>query len=98
MNELETLQVGDLVKDRDDCYRRVLTASGEGELRVYGLSCFTIDLAKDNLKCYGLTYTVFQLKSYGYSLYSPTETIDIEGEKYKRSEVKERLKELKPVE
>ncbi len=98
MNELETLQVGDLVKTRDGCYRRILIASGEGELRVYGLSGNTNDLAIDDLKRHGLTYTAFELKERGFSLYSPSETIEVDGKKYKKSDVEERLKELKPVE
>ena len=74
---LETLEVGDLIQDKNKNYSRVLIASGVGELRTYGLSFGNKEKNSDNLKRYRVTCTAFEFKEFGYTVVSETErTVD----------------------
>lgn len=70
---LETMVEGTIVKDEDGVFRKVLAVlGGIGEARLYAMSNRDRDLSSDSLKRYSDGYTAFDLKYYGYTIYSPT--------------------------
>ena len=92
---IDDLEEGDIIVDKDGYNKKCLAKCGE----VYALSyTWEGDTANQDKKFYGWQ-TIYQLKDDGFTLYQePTttdETIEIEGTKYKASEVKEALKNFK---
>jgi len=66
---LETLQVGDFVKDSNGDFKQVLAVlHSNGELTTYLLSFGDKDIAHDDLKGAGTTYTAFELVIQGYTI------------------------------
>lgn len=98
---LETLEVGMMVHSSDKYIRRVLTAQGEGEYRVYGLSHYKEENDNDYWKKFAYHCTAFELKKKGYTVFSPptppTDLVEIDGKKYRKADVTERLSELEEV-
>lgn len=66
---LENLEVGDIVI-KDNCKARILSATGEGELRVYGMSCYDYNIGSEELKKFSWTVTAWQMSGYGYTPYT----------------------------
>jgi len=82
INDLSTLEVGDVVVDSDGDERTILAVCG----RLVALS------AIDNPDVINNWYTDKELVSYYKLKEEKTETIEIEGKKYTASEIKEALK------
>lgn len=70
---LETMVEGTIVKDGQGYFRKVLSIlGGTGETRLYAMSTYDRDLSSDSLRRYSNGFTAFDLKYYGYTIYSPT--------------------------
>jgi len=70
---LETLTAGDFVKDSYGDFKQVLAVlHRNGELTTYVLSDSNKDIAHDDLKRAGTTYTAFELAIHGYTIHNST--------------------------
>jgi len=70
---LETLEVGDFVKNSYGNFRQVLAVlHRNGELTTYLLSRSDKDISHDDLKIAGTTYTAFELAIHGYTIHNST--------------------------
>jgi hypothetical protein len=66
MNSLQTLNVGDIVSletENGTRFRRVLSASGAGEFRTYGMSCAGRSKDGSSMKKYFVTLTAYELEN-----------------------------------
>lgn len=91
-------KVGDILRDNSYCkqYIKILDICGEA----YIASGIGTTLDNSYLMKGGDIYTESELDELSYELYTPEpeiETIEIDGKKYNKSEVSERLKELKEI-
>lgn len=76
---LENLECGDLIKC-DKEIRTILSATGDGESRLYGLSSSDENIDSNRLKHFSHSVTAFDLKSSGYTPYTPEETKKFDGQ------------------
>ena len=68
---LKNLTIGDLIVHNDRHFRRILSADGVGDTRLYSVSIFDSDTDRDRLKKYSSSYTALELKNLGYKPVQP---------------------------
>jgi hypothetical protein len=94
---IEDVKEGDLIKDEDGYFSRVLGRAG----KLVFVSSYWKN-GKPERSNYSCGYSVDELKEYGYTIVDETkeekkETITIEGHTYDKKEVEKRLKDLEEV-
>lgn len=73
-NDPETWEAGDTIKSENNGYRKILMATGTGDIRTFILSDHSRDLEDESLKITNSApYTAFELKEQGCTLYIPEE-------------------------
>lgn len=98
MKTWETLTVGDFVKG-SYLYRILTDLGGVGDLRVLCMSDAGRNKEDDNLNECGFFRTIYELKLNNYTIVQDIpETVEVNGKKYLKSAVIERLEELDPIE
>ena len=96
--DLTNMVEGTIVKKEDLGFRRVLAVlGGSGETRAYAMSKYDKVLTHNDLKSSGCIFTAFDLSQYDYTIYQQEDTIEVDGKKYRRDDVTERLSELTPI-
>lgn len=86
---LDSLHSGDMIRYQDDIRKILVAVDG----------CYLLSHTQDYNAC-GTWYTAAELKKLGCQVFDPNnikDTIEIDGEKYDKSEVKEAIKDLEPI-